>query len=202
MTIGGIVWSSLHTFASPSECVSIRAGSAPDVAASLSASSHGIRAASTACISHPASTPIRPESPTSAAGYYTDNMFRPRGLSPPRRLAPRASCEFVAPHCLLEVRCVSCPVVHMHTAEAALCGTGPTFPRSAFSHPSKDSPHLQPHRVATAVALLTLPCEVFPDLRQLFPLDSRSSRLLYPPLPECSLSMLSTNAAAFKALLR
>jgi len=91
----------------------------------FSASSHGIRAASTAVVSHPASTPARPESLTSAAGYYTDNMFRPRGFSPPRRFAPRASREFVAPHCQLEVRCVSCPVVHMHAAEAALCGTGP-----------------------------------------------------------------------------
>jgi hypothetical protein len=141
----------------------------------ISASSHGIRAASTADISHPASTPTRPESPTSVAGYYTDNMFRPRGFSPPRRFTPQASCEFIAPHCRLEVRCVSCLVVHMHTAEAALCGTGPYFSPQRVSHPSKDSPHLQPYRVATAVALLTLPpsyllrrgcsrCEVFPRL--------------------------------------
>lgn len=109
----------------------------PMLPSAISASSCGIRAASSADISHPASTPVRPEGLTSAAGYYTDNTFRPRGFSPPRRFAPRASCEFVAPHCQLEVRCVSCPVVHMHTAEAALCGTGPSLPRSAFHTPRR-----------------------------------------------------------------
>jgi hypothetical protein len=34
-------------------------------------------------------------------------MFRPRGFSPPRRLTPRASCEFIAPHNRPEVRYVS-----------------------------------------------------------------------------------------------
>jgi len=68
--------------------------------------------------------PVRPESLTSAAGYYTDCMFRPRGFSPPRRLTPRASREFIAPHNRPEVHCVSGPVDHFDAAEAASRGTG------------------------------------------------------------------------------
>jgi len=167
-TIGGIVWPSLHTFASPSECVSIRASfarrlrrpSMPTSPPVIVASSHGIRAASAADISHLASTPARPESLTSAAGYYTDNMFRPRGFSPPRRFTPRASCEFVAPHCQPKVRCVSDSIAHRHCRNSHH-GAGPSTSPQRVSHPSKDSPHLQPYRVTTAVAFLTfhsLPC--------------------------------------------
>jgi hypothetical protein len=92
------------------------------------------------------------------------------------------------------------------------------------SHPSKDSPRPQPHRVSTAVALLTLPPLLLseekikvrahtPASRALLPKKSRSHCLLAHSLPAVAsppslpvagarLQRASTDAAAFKALLR
>jgi len=155
---GEIIWPGLHTFASPSECDSIRAGSVgPTSPPVISASSHGIRAASAADFSPLASTPPDPKvrlrspvtTPTTCSAlvvsHHLDGLLRERAVS---LLRLTAGWRFAA----FPVRSPTCTLPKQHSVERVR-----TVPRSACSHPSKDSPHLQPYRVATAVALLTLP---------------------------------------------
>jgi hypothetical protein len=81
--------------------------------------------------------------------------FRPRGFSPPRRLAPSGGRGSVAPRYRSEVRCVS-----RHARPGAVRRhplSRSCHSRNAASYPSKDPTHRQPHRVTAAVALVPLP---------------------------------------------
>jgi hypothetical protein len=152
---GEIIWPSLLTFASPSECDSIRAGSlGPTFPSVMSASSHGIRAASAADISLLASPPpdsrVRLRSPTTkpttrsalVVSHHLDGLLRKRAVG---LLHPTTGQRFAA---------FLGSLVHSHTAETVPVHVYVLSPQR-FSHPSKDSPRPQPHRVTTAVALLT-----------------------------------------------
>ena len=95
--------------------------------------------------------------------------FRPRGLSPPRRLAPRSgsraccipepamgSAAFRSPGVLPRHRSVDC------------CGSGwdrPTRSSRRASHPPEVSPPRQPHPVSRTVALLPLTASLSAPLR-------------------------------------
>jgi hypothetical protein len=107
--------------------------------------------------------------------------FRPRGFSPPRRIAPRGGCEFVAPRC----RPWGSPRFPSR-APGPPRGFGLAsgrFPRCG-SHPSKSSPRQQPRRITAALAVLPLPfgggCGTSRDARCRTPQPApprRSSRL-------------------------
>jgi hypothetical protein len=82
--------------------------------------------------------------------------FRPRGFAPPRRFAPLGwsrACCIPEPD---RVRSVSRPRAYPTLTEVVIESAPGRFPRR-LSHPSKNSPHQQRHRVTTAVALLPLP---------------------------------------------
>jgi hypothetical protein len=90
-------------------------------------------------------------------------MFRPRGFTPPRRLAPSGGRGSVAPRYRSEVRCVSGDVEPGAVRRPHLSRTG--HPRNAASYPSKDPTRPQPYRVTAACALLPLldaPCSAAP----------------------------------------
>jgi len=77
------------------------------------------------------------------------SVCRPRGFAPPRRFPPPPGRGLVASHC---------------RSQGSLRFRSPRpvlgrkrHPRSADSYPSKNIPRLQPHRVTTAVASLSLP---------------------------------------------
>jgi len=220
-----IMWSGpLHLHLSFRVCDSSRAGSVGPVSPpAISASSYGIRVAfpPTSLISRP----LPPDSkawlrqPTTTAVC----MFRPRGFSPPRQFPPRASHEFVAPHCQPKVHCVSSDYVHIHRRSCRY-GAVFEFPATRFTpleefHSSAAAPR---HRGRC------LPVVTTPSLLRRAVRDSRS-RSSSPPAtsvkksraPFCSapsriaiaspppssvarawLQHASTNAAAFKALLR
>jgi hypothetical protein len=78
-------------------------------------------------------------------------LFRPRGLSPPRRLAPHELCRLVASCCRSwgSPRCSRCA----RRPGRSLSVERPTFPRRA-SYPSKYGSRRQPHHVTVAVAPL------------------------------------------------
>jgi hypothetical protein len=83
-----------------------------------------------------------------------DVPFRPRGLAPPRRLAPQRACGFVAPRYRPWGSPRFSPDIHHPGPEGPLADTV-TSPRRG--HPSKGSPRLQPYRVTAAVASVQLP---------------------------------------------
>jgi hypothetical protein len=89
-----------------------------------------------------------------ARGSTPRLMFRPRGLSPPRRLSP---------HQGLRVCCAPLPTLgfaafHPRVSRASeeTVGTRAVLP-AARSNPSKGSPRQQPYRITAAVAPLPLP---------------------------------------------
>jgi len=92
---------------------------------------------------------LRPSATTPTAcsvlvvSHHLDGLLRERAVSLLRLTASWRSAAF-------PVRSSTCTLPKQHSVERVR-----TFPRSAFSHPSKDSPHLQPYRVTTAVAFLT-----------------------------------------------
>jgi len=80
-----------------------------------------------------------------------DVSFRPHGLSPSRRFAPRGRCEFVAPRC----QPWGSPRFNPGTTRSVRRRPGrrSRSPRRG-SYPSKGSPRQQPYRITAAVALL------------------------------------------------
>jgi hypothetical protein len=103
----------------------------------------------------PAPAPVRPlPAPEGAFGASVPSdtiLFRPRGLSPPRRLAPHELCRLVASCCRSwgSPRCSRC----VRRSGRSLSVERPTFPRRA-SYPSKYATRRQPHHVTVAVAPL------------------------------------------------
>jgi len=103
----------------------------------------------------PAPAPVCPlPAPEGAFGMSVPSdtiLFRPRGLSPPRRLAPHELCRLVASCCRSwgSPRCCRCA----RRPGRSLSVERPTFPRRA-SYPSKYATRRQPHHVTVAVAPL------------------------------------------------
>jgi hypothetical protein len=153
-------------------------------------------------ISHLASTPTRPESLASSSGNHAVRLFRPRGFSPPRRFPPRASRESIAPHNRLEVRCVSLGSVRVPYRSTYRMGSRP--PRSAISHPSKDSPRRQPHRVTTAVAFLafhSLRALTHASMKRLASPVFATSEEMTQPTPIGAVARIMTTAVSEEATL-
>jgi hypothetical protein len=98
----------------------------------------------------------------------TEVTFRPRGSSPPRRLAPHtASRVCLAPR----------PVMGFAPFPAPAPNRSPRLTRGAFPgapHPPECSPRLQPHRVTATVTLLSSPSRV--DFRVLLRRRVRCAR--------------------------
>jgi len=80
--------------------------------------------------------------------------FRPRGFSPPRRLAPRRRCGSVAPRCRLWG---STRFVLGASIATRRWTWHPRHSPRRGSYPSKSSPRQQPCRITATVALLPLP---------------------------------------------
>jgi hypothetical protein len=79
-------------------------------------------------------------------------LFRPRGFSPPRRLAPHRRCGFVAPRCRLWG-----PSRFPVPVPPSLWRWARTFRSPRRGDPTKSSPRQQPFRIAAVVASLPFP---------------------------------------------
>jgi len=88
-------------------------------------------------------------------------VFRPRGFSPPRQLAPTDGRRSVAP-CSRSWGSLRFPLAFAWSTRR-LPRAPARVPRSAI-HPSKNTPRQQPYRVTAAVALLLLLSELESDL--------------------------------------
>jgi hypothetical protein len=138
-------------FASPSELL-LRAGlpdrtreRAPWLAASRGIRRVPLRRLLRCVHSHRRCRRLRPPE------YHPGDAFRPRGFAPPRRFAP---------HRRARACCIPLPTMGFAAFPAGLtarrtgrCG-GRQSPRRV-SHPSKNPPRRQPHRIPAAVAFLT-----------------------------------------------
>jgi hypothetical protein len=93
-----------------------------------------------------------------ASGSMRWLSFRPRGFAPPRRLAPRQGCGFVAPRCRSGVRRVSSDRGPPSLRAEARCTVEPSsaVPATRFG-PFEGFPRQQPCRITAAFALLPLP---------------------------------------------
>ena len=111
------------------------------------------------------------EAPRRARATVT-RMFRPRGLSPPRRLSPAGSCRFVAPCCRSwdSLRFTPDPPDGPKTGSAL-----PEIP-AARDHPSKNPPRQQPCRVTAAVAFMLLPLGPYETRSRAMPTSGRALR--------------------------
>jgi hypothetical protein len=189
----------------------------------ISPSSYGIRVASplTALCSRP--LPPHPKVQLRQSTTTADYTFHPRGFSPPRRFPSRASREFIAPHSQPKVHCVS-SVIHPHLLPKPLMWRESQIPRNAFHTPRRIplvcSRTVSPRPLPSCrYRSLTAPksCSGFPFAFRLVsphlreevgsPCWSAPGRLavaLPLPLPVAGkwLQHASTNAAAYKALLR
>jgi hypothetical protein len=120
-----------------------------------SSSSHGIRSlCAPLSLDRLCVHSRKPKLPSARPYQGVGILFRPRGLSPPRRLAPHRGCGFIAPRCRLWGS-TRFPLQPPRAPESAPERPSPSPRRE--SYPSKSSPHQQPYRITTAVALLPLP---------------------------------------------
>jgi hypothetical protein len=159
-----------YTFISPSECDSSQAGPVgPTLLSAISTSSHGIRVRPPADIlrSRPPRHTRGPDfgdppprliaCSVPAVSHHLDGFLREQAVSLLRLTSGQRFAAFPSSTSPL-------------AAETASVDGFPSSPQRV-SHPSKDSPRPQPHRVTTAVAFLT-----FHSLRAL-PRSSPKSRL-------------------------
>jgi hypothetical protein len=127
------------------------------------------------------STPARTNALASAGRHHPDPVtFRPRGLSPPRRFAPRLRSQ---------VCCTLQPVVRFKAFWASACGASSNRPDPPDPARTLRSLSLrQPHRVTAAVAPLPLHPLRTPtaNCQPVKPWTNRGARARRPPHPQCT----------------
>jgi len=154
MTLRRVIWAPSMGFRCSPEHRTTTGDEAPKHCAPASL---GIRLLGMPCLRliREPSSPRRRFRPLSASTCNSANMFRPRGFSPPQRLTPVPASSMLQLDTAQGSLCFSTePPTHNKAEAPPAQATRASSQRS--SHPSKNSPRQQPHRVTTAFATLVV----------------------------------------------